>query len=367
MLCLGKANMALEMTLWRVDGGALHPIRHGRLDQEQRLETWIERDAGILGMDIAIFGRQVQTPSGGRIDLLALDRDANCVILELKRDRTPREVVAQLLDYASWVCDLGFADLEILAQRHAGKALGKIFFETFGADLPETVNGSHSMVLVASELDDSSQRIIGYLSEKCDLSVNAVFFRFFEQGGVEHLGRAWLRDPEEALERSVSKKRTPWSGYWFVNVGEGSQRNWDDNRRHGYLGAGQGERYSRHLRRLKVGDEVFAYMKGLGYVGYGNVTRAAVPISEFFVGEPPKPILDYPLAARGAADNKDSPELSEWAVGVKWYRALAREEARTFKGIFANQNIVCKLRDMKTVDFLRGEFQVPERIAPEQQ
>jgi hypothetical protein len=91
-------------------------------------------------------------------------------------------------------------------------------------------------------------------------------------------------------------------------------------------------------------------------VGYGEITKEAVPISEFVVEDVGKKILELPLEAPQAADNSDSPQLSEWAVGVKWLKALSREEAKTFKGIFANQNIVCKLRDPKTIEFVHAEF-----------
>ena len=53
-----------------------------------------------------------------------------------------------------------------------------------------------------------------------------------------------------------------------------------------------------------------------------------------------------------------SPDLAEWVVGVKWLRAYPREQAKMFKGAFANPNIVCKLRDSKTMAFLRAEFGV---------
>jgi hypothetical protein len=352
-------HMAFEMTLWKVAGSKLQSLSAAILDQEQRLEDWIAADPSIVGMDLAIIGRQVQTAFGGRIDLLALDADGNCVALELKRGRTPREVVAQLLDYGSWIRGLGYNELDQIAQRWHQKSLSAVFEDAFGVTVPETVNASHSLIVVASELDDSSERIITYLAEDYGLSINAVFFSFFRDGSSELLGRAWLQDPVETVERSESRKRAPWTGYWFVNVGEGEHRTWDDNVKYGYIGAGQGEKYSRPLRHLKVGDRIFAYMKGLGYVGYGEVAKEAVPIGSFIVDELGKPLLEVPLRAPRAGENKDSPARAEWAVGVKWLKTFDRDEAKTFKGLFANQNIVCKLRDPKTLEYLRAEFGAP--------
>lgn len=50
-----------------------------------------------------LIGRQEDTGFGGRIDLLAIAPDGALVLIELKRDKTPRDVVAQSLDYAGWV------------------------------------------------------------------------------------------------------------------------------------------------------------------------------------------------------------------------------------------------------------------------
>ena len=115
--------MAFDMRLWRVDGASLEKVEVAKLDREDRLEEWIEHDPSILGMKVALLGRQVQTPFGGRIDLLGLDEAGDCVVFELKRDRTPRDVVAQTLDYASWVSELGYAELDSLAHKHRQKAL----------------------------------------------------------------------------------------------------------------------------------------------------------------------------------------------------------------------------------------------------
>jgi len=48
-----------------------------------------------------LIGRQKDTDFGGeRVDLLTVAPDGAVVLVELKRDRTPREVVAQAVDYA---------------------------------------------------------------------------------------------------------------------------------------------------------------------------------------------------------------------------------------------------------------------------
>lgn len=352
--------MSLEMSLWRVTAAGLERVSPSKLEREERLEDWIERDPSVLGMELAVLGRQVRTPYGGRIDLLGMDSNGNTVILELKRDQTPRDVVAQVLDYASWVKTLSFAELEGVARQHRERSLSEVFEQAFGERLPEKVNGSHAMVVVASALDPSSERIINYLADECGLSINAVFFRFFSDHGAEHLARAWLKDPATMLEQAELAKRVPWTGFWFLNVGEDEFRNWDDYQQHGFAGAGGGEKYARALRRLGVGDEVFAYMKGLGYVGYGVVTSAALPLRDF-VARDGQPLRARALRAQRAWEHADSDELGEWAVGVDWKQAFPREQARSFKGIFANPNIVCKLSDPATLAFLVREFGVAQQ------
>ena len=348
--------MSFRISLWHVEGAELTGLHSKPLDSEDRLETWLANDPSLLGIDILVIGRQVATDHGGRIDLLGLDRDANCVVIELKRGRTPRDVVAQLLDYASWVQNLGFDGVDAICRGYRGKGAAESYAEIFGDSLPDTVNSEHSLFLVASELDDSSERIITYLSETHSVGINAVFFTCFDTPAGEFVGRAWLQDPEDVTERAASKKRSPWLGYWFVNVGEGPHRNWDDNRRHGFIGAGQGAKYSKPLKKLTPGLKLFAYMKGLGYVGFGEVESNAVPIREFTPSGHGQPLLERDLEAPNPSDNVDDIELCEWVVPVRWIKTFPRDQAQTFKGVFANQNIVCKLRDASTVGFLEEKF-----------
>ena len=97
--------MPLELGVWRIDGG-VRSVEFGFLNLENRLEDILSENIEIASPNWLVIGRQVRTEHGGVIDLLAMDRDANLVVLELKRHQTHRDIVAQLLDYGSWVARL---------------------------------------------------------------------------------------------------------------------------------------------------------------------------------------------------------------------------------------------------------------------
>ena len=90
---------------------------------EEHLEDWIESNPEILmdGDPILVIGRQVTTDLGGAIDLLALDENGSTIIVELKRGPTPRDVVAQSLEYAACIGSLDEAGIRSLASAYLKK------------------------------------------------------------------------------------------------------------------------------------------------------------------------------------------------------------------------------------------------------
>ena len=119
----------MDIGLWRLDAG-MQRLSPSGMPSEKRLEDLIESDPSVLGAPLLIIGRQVPTSSGKFVDLLALDAEGAVHVLELKRDRTPRDVVAQTLDYGSWVQELSHEDvLEIYARYNDSKALEVAFEE----------------------------------------------------------------------------------------------------------------------------------------------------------------------------------------------------------------------------------------------
>lgn len=341
-------------SLWRIHPNGLQPVGGGRLDAERDLQDWIERDPSLIDPDLLIIGREVEAVAG-RIDLLAITSSGGLRVIELKRDRTPREVVAQVLDYASWVSRLTTPDVHRIAASYASQRklprFAERFHDAFDRPIPDPLNVDHGMILVAGSLDPSSQRIIEYLNETHGVPINTAFFNVFQDGDTRYLSADWLIEREEATERSSVRTKAPWSGIWFVNVGDGRTRSWDDMRKYGFIAAGGGRVYSGKLGQLSVGDDIYAYQKKSGYVGAGKVAGEPMLARDFIVDG--QRLLDLVLKQPALAHDKDDAELAEYVVPIEWRRAVPIGEAKTFSGAFANQNVVCRLRDQATLDFLR--------------
>jgi hypothetical protein len=111
--------MPERTTIYRVSGdGNLQEIKPVKLDYEERIQSWVEKDVGIISENLLVIGREVETSYGGFIDILCIDSQGDIVIIELKRGMTPREVTAQTLDYASWVNDLSHDEITRIADEY---------------------------------------------------------------------------------------------------------------------------------------------------------------------------------------------------------------------------------------------------------
>ncbi|RYD68724.1 MAG: DUF91 domain-containing protein [Verrucomicrobiaceae bacterium] len=366
--------MPIQHAIWKI-GDTPAPLITSRLASEQQLEDMIVRDPRILSSEWMLIGRQEITSHGGRIDLLAIAPDGSLVLVELKRDRTPREIIAQALDYASWVEQLGAEKIAQFYQRFSGGgSLDEAFQKRFGIELDEeTLNQSHQIIIVASELDPSTERIIGYLSAR-DIAINVVFFQVFEHGAEQLLSRAWLIDPGEtqanvATATATKGEKEPWNGEYYVSFGDATSRSWDDARNFGFISGGGGSWYSQTLKLLSPGDRVWVKIPKKGYVGVGTVLESVQSVNKFKVqtasGEQPalmvlKHAEKYRLTANDA-------ERAEYFVRVKWLDTVAENKAVNEIGLFGNQNTVCQPTTPKwrhTVDRLKTVFTKWQGEAP---
>jgi len=150
------------------------------------------------------------------------------------------------------------------------------------------LNEEQRLLIVASELDNSSERIVNYLSSNYGVPINAVFFQYFKDGQGEYLSRSWLIDPVQAEVRTSKVSRMigkeSWNGSdYYVSFGEGQSRNWEDAVKYGFVSAGGGKWYSNTLSLLYPGARIFVCIPKVGYVGVGIVKEESKRVNAFMV------------------------------------------------------------------------------------
>ena len=372
--------MPLEHALWRIGtGGALTRLVVAKMETEEALEDFIFRDVAILNDGWLIIGRQVATDFGKFIDLLAVDETGSLIVIELKKDQTPREVVAQAIDYAAWVqnltsdriADIFQAFVSKYRPEWSSKTLDEVFCERFKVELPEDeLNAGHQIVVVAARLDNSTERIVQYLADR-DIAINIAFFRVFGEGEQQLLSRAWFIDPIGADEtaRKTPGATSKWNGEYYASFGQSESRDWEDAVRYGFISAGGGRWFTNTLALLVPGGRVWVNVPGRGYVGVCEVENRVVKIDQFMVkldDGREVPITQAPLRATRMTDSADDDEKAEYLVRVKWIRTVPLSQAIHEVGFFGNQNSVCRPTAAKwlyTVDRLRQRFNLDSTTA----
>ena len=237
--------MPQKIRMWEVtEQNSLAELLASEISSEKWLEDWLENDISMLAPNLLVIGRQVRTAFGGEIDLLCLDNRGDTVIVELKKGRSPREVTAQVLDYASWVKDLSPDDVRQIASRHSkiGASLEDAFAEKFDEPWTGNLNENHRSLVVAESMDESTERIVRYLSDM-HVPINiATVQHFTDQSGKGLLAQVYLVEPEmaEAKAKLPSKSRVSRSvseieavaeanglGVLFTRIREGASEFFD--------------------------------------------------------------------------------------------------------------------------------------------
>ncbi|RKU22204.1 hypothetical protein C6503_04350 [Candidatus Poribacteria bacterium] len=167
-----------------------------KLELEKHLENWLENspEQTLAQEDFLWIGRQTSaTGENGTIfsDLFGVDSKGNLVIAELKKGRTPRDIIAQILDYAAWADDLSDAQIRGIAEAYFKTREGfqeKTFDEAFreAFDIPETdelprLNGGDlRLFIVAEEIPSRVARVCRFLRSSHGINVSCVDISIFQ-------------------------------------------------------------------------------------------------------------------------------------------------------------------------------------------
>lgn len=196
-------------------------------DLERVLEDWIESNPHVLlpGEQIVIIGRQVRSEFGKYLDLLGVDTRGACIVIELKRGETPRDVVAQALEYAAWVDTLSLSDLDDIAREYAeprgveAEGVVDIYRSSFGSEAEEgeesedeaqriTFNTRQRMIIVAEHFSGEVEQTLRYLRTKLGVDATGVQIGVY-QAKDETLLETQVVVGRERLEAMAGKVLAP--------------------------------------------------------------------------------------------------------------------------------------------------------------
>src|SRR4030065_1930009 len=175
------------------------------LHREFDLEVLLENNPEYLFEDskILIIGRQITTNLNTSIDLLGLDKFGNTVVIELKRDKTPRETIAQLLEYASFVEKLDYSQLNEIFQDYSGEEINleEYHQQSFESETSENIsyNKSTKLIIVAQEISKEIRQTALFLRDK-GLDIYCASFKYFKtKNGEEIISLEFIVGEEEFI------------------------------------------------------------------------------------------------------------------------------------------------------------------------
>lgn len=205
--------MSSEIKIWQIINEKLEPLHttlaNGNRKEKEDLEKWIKSESSILGRDILLIGEQVQTKSGP-LDFLGIDKFGNTIIIELKRDNIPRVALAQAIDYASDIASWDISRLSEECYKFHKQDLVTYINDNFeDINLEDiTVNQNQRILLVGTFIEESLQRMIDWLLEKYQMSINALILRYIKtDSGDELLARTMAIPEVKEKERSQKQQR----------------------------------------------------------------------------------------------------------------------------------------------------------------
>ncbi len=204
--------MTTEIKSWQIVGGKLVQVESSLVDNGKKekndLEQWIKSNPLILGDDIVLIGEQIQT-SSGPMDFLGIDSSGNTVIVELKRDKLPREALVQAIDYASDVADWDPERFREICKSYTNQDFEDFFQQRFeGISIEDlAINQAQRILLVGFGVDASLGRMIEWLSDKYSVGINAVVLNYLKTPKGDEILSRMVIIPEEVEKQKANKKK----------------------------------------------------------------------------------------------------------------------------------------------------------------
>jgi len=200
--------------------------------REDDLREWIiNSPEDILGEDFRLIGREVSVKQiGDGIDLLAIDRDANVVAIELKRGVLKPKVDFQGLKYAAYTSHWDYSKLRDQFEKFKSTTWGQTLYEeetTFTEVLDEfcnedyTLNQDQRVVFVGESVRERLDIVLRWLSDR-SIDISVIEFQLLKDDNLLYLdAEHTIPTPEHtATDVSPDTSDEPWKDdgqSWHLN------------------------------------------------------------------------------------------------------------------------------------------------------
>ena len=215
------------MPIFRLEGNDITEAKlvHAQetdLELESYLEDWLENSPPALAQEqIMWIGRQTSASVEKSTifpDLLGVDSAGNLVIVELKRDQAPREVIAQLLEYAAWANELSDEQIKELAvdyfqtrdetkNKHFNDAFKDVFDIPESDELPP-LNQNLRLFIIAGEIPARVTNVCRFLRTSHGINIHCINISTYQTESGEKFVSLDTKVGDEDLFYTKTKVRS---------------------------------------------------------------------------------------------------------------------------------------------------------------
>lgn len=192
------------------DGQGWHTVDSVGYEAEEELQKLLAESPSLIPVGdiregaspLVAAAREVPTPSGGAIDVLACSSNGELTIVECKlaANSDRRQVLAQVLDYASDLWETSYDELNERVKKVAGQDLARLAGEAasegswneeeFRQGVANALaTGTFTLVIAVDEIDEHLRRMVRYLNltGKPEFRLAALEMERFQSEGTEVL------------------------------------------------------------------------------------------------------------------------------------------------------------------------------------
>ena len=209
-------------TIYIKDGGNYTAIQTRPVAHEEELQRLFEEHTNLVPSELderCIAAREFRTPAGD-IDHLLVDAQGRLMVIETKlaRNTTRREVVAQVIDYASQLYRFGPQELIDEMRRKVGYDFTDEWFssrsereEFLRAIESNLQNGRLTMAIVMDQADELLKDVVRFINRSTEFTLILAEISVADAGGKEIVTvQVYGDESAEAKTQtdSSSKRRT---------------------------------------------------------------------------------------------------------------------------------------------------------------